>query len=389
MHIFKLMASQPMRLVLTIFLTLILNKFIPDLAKQFLLSISLSLKEILMFMIPFIIFSSVYSAFSKIRGRAVYFIVLLLATIVLSNFISVGIAGIFGYFVLFTNNAIAHNPQEIVGLMPLWQFTIPKLISNNVVLVLSLILACINQPKIERYTNKAAKITKKLVDNFLMKFFIPLLPLFILGFLVKLLTDDIIGDVLAVNPAAFLLMILTLVAYLGIIFLAAVFLYKKKPLEILRNLAAPVITAFTTMSSAAALPFSITAAEENTRNKNVSDVVMPATVNIHMIGDSICIPIMAMILLVAFGHPIPTLTEYLMFAMTFVITKFSGAGVPGGSILVMIPVLEGCLGFTSEMAALITICYMLLDPICTMGNVLGNNLFVIHFSKFYTLISKK
>ena len=389
MHIFKLMASQPMRLVLTIFLTLILNKFIPDLAKQFLLSISLSLKEVLMFMIPFIIFSSVYSAFSKIRGRAVYFIVLLLATIVLSNFISVGIAGIFGYFVLFTNNAIAHNPQEIVGLMPLWQFTIPKLISNNVVLVLSLILACINQPKIERYTNKAAKITKKLVDNFLMKFFIPLLPLFILGFLVKLLTDDIIGDVLAVNPAAFLLMILTLVAYLGIIFLAAVFLYKKKPLEILRNLAAPVITAFTTMSSAAALPFSITAAEENTRNKNVSDVVMPATVNIHMIGDSICIPIMAMILLVAFGHPIPTLTEYLIFAMTFVITKFSGAGVPGGSILVMIPVLEGCLGFTSEMAALITICYMLLDPICTMGNVLGNNLFVIHFSKFYTLISKK
>ncbi len=389
MHIFKLMASQPMRLVLTIFLTLILNKFIPDLAKQFLLSISLSLKEFLMFMIPFIIFSSVYSAFSKIRGRAVYFIVLLLATIVLSNFISVGIAGIFGYFVLFTNNAIAHNPQEIVGLIPLWQFTIPKLISNNVVLVLSLILACINQPKIERYTNKAAKITKKLVDNFLMKFFIPLLPLFILGFLVKLLTDDIIGDVLAVNPVAFLLMILTLIAYLGIIFLAAVLLYKKKPLEILRNLAAPVITAFTTMSSAAALPFSITAAEENTRNKNVSDVVMPATVNIHMIGDSICIPIMAMILLVAFGHPIPTLTEYLMFAMTFVITKFSGAGVPGGSILVMIPVLEGCLGFTSEMAALITICYMLLDPICTMGNVLGNNLFVIHFSKFYTLISKK
>ena len=276
MHVFKLMASQPMRLVLTIFLTFILNNFIPDLAKQFFLSVSLTLKEILMFMIPFIIFSSVYSAFAKIRGRAIYFIVLLLGAIVLSNFISVGIAGIFGYFVLFTNNAITHNPQEIVGLAPLWQFTIPQLVSNNVILLLSLILACINQPKIEIYTNKAAKITKKLVDIFLMKFFIPLLPLFILGFLVKLLTDDIIGDVLAVNPAAFLFMILTLIAYLGLIFLAAILLYKKKTLEILRNLAAPVITAFTTMSSSAALPFSITAAEENTRNKNISDVVMPA-----------------------------------------------------------------------------------------------------------------
>ena len=116
---------------------------------------------------------------------------------------------------------------------------------------------------------------------------------------------------------------------------------------------------------------------------------MPATVNIHMIGDSICIPIMAMILLIAFGHPIPTLIGYLIFAMTFVVTKFSGAGVPGGSILVMIPVLESCLGFTPEMTALITICYMLLDPICTAGNVIGNNLFVIHFNKLYGFITSR
>lgn len=389
MHIFKLMASQPMRLVLTILFTFTLNSFIPIIAKQFFLSMSLSLKEILMFMIPFIIFSSVYSAFAKIRGKAIYFVALLLGAVVLSNFVSVGIAGIFGYFVLFANNNIAHNPQEIVGLTPLWQFSIPKLVSNNVILLLSLVLACINQPIIEKQTNKATNISKKIVKIFLMKFFIPLLPVFIFGFLIKLLTDDIIGDVLAVNPAAFLYMILTLIAYLSIIVLSAVWLYKKKTTEILRNLIAPAITAFTTMSSAAALPFSIKAAEANTGNKDVSDVVMPVTVNIHMIGDSICIPIMAMILLIAFGHPIPTLAGYLIFAMTFVITKFSGAGVPGGSIIVMIPVLESCLGFTSEMTALITICYMLLDPICTAGNVIGNNLFVIHFNKLYRFITSK
>ncbi len=389
MRILKLMASQPMRLVLTIILVLVLNNFIPTIVKQFFLGISLTLKEILMFMIPFIIFSSVYSAFAKIRNKAIYFIVLLLGSVVLSNFISVSIAGIFGYLVLFTNNNIAHNPQEIVGLTPLWQFAIPKLVSNNVILLLSLVLACINQPKIENYANKVANIAKKIAEIFLMKFFIPLLPIFIFGFLIKLLTDDIISDVLAVNPAAFLYMILTLITYLSIIFLSAAYLYKKRPIEILRNLIAPAITAFTTMSSAAALPFSIKAAEANTNNKNVSDVVMPATVNIHMIGDSICIPIMAMILLIAFGHPTPTLVGYLVFAMTFVITKFSGAGVPGGSVLVMIPVLESCLGFTPEMVALITICYMLLDPVCTAGNVIGNNLFVIHFNKLYRFVTKK
>lgn len=389
MHILKFFASQPMRLLLTIILTFFLCDLIPLTAKQFFLSVSLSLKEILMFMIPLIIFSSVYSAFSKIRGTALYFIILLLGCIVLSNFISVGIAGVFGHFALLTNENITHKPEGIEGLIPLWQFSIPRLVPNNIVLLSSLILACVNQPMIEKYTDKVSDFTKKIVKIFLVKFFVPLLPLFIFGFLIKLLTDDIIGDVLAVNPAAFLLMILILVLYLGLIFAAAVFMYKKNATEIIKNIAAPAITAFTSMSSAAALPFSIRAAEKNTKNNNVSDVVMPATVNIHMIGDSICIPIMAMILLAAFGHQMPALDAYLIFAATFVVTKFSGAGVPGGSILVMIPVLESTLGFTPEMVALITISYMLLDPICTSGNVVGNNLFVIHFNKLYGFVRKK
>ena len=243
MHIFKLLAHQPMRLLLTIILTFFLYDLIPLTAKQLFLSISLSLKEILMFMIPVIIFSSVYSAFSKIRGNAFYFVILLLVCIILSNFISVGIAGVFGHFVLLTNDNITHKPEEIMGLMPLWQFAIPKLVSNNVVLLTSLILACISQPKIVKYTNKLSNIAKKIVKLFLVRFFVPLLPIFIFGFLIKLLTDDMIGDVLAVNPAAFFFMILVLIVYLGLILAAAVLLYKKKAGEILRNIAAPAITA--------------------------------------------------------------------------------------------------------------------------------------------------
>ena len=387
--ILKLLASAPMRLVLTVALAFFFNHLIPSIAKQFFLSISLSLKEILMFMIPLIIFSSVYGAFAKIRGHAMLFVSLLLACVVISNFFSVSIAGIFSYFLVFNGDTSVHNPMDIQALAPLWQFTIPKLFSNNVVLMLSLVLACIKKPIIANNVGKVAKIVSKIVDIFLKKIFIPLMPLFIFGFLVKLLTEDIIGDVVAVNPKALIFMIIALWMYLITIFTLAVIFYKKKPMDIIRNLIAPALTAFTTMSSAAALPFSIKAAESNTGNKNVSDVVMPATANIHMIGDSICIPILAMILLMAFGHPIPSIYSYLIFALTFTITKFSGAGVPGGSVLVMIPVLESCLGFTHEMTALITICYMLIDPIASSGNVIGNNLFVIHFSKFYGFVSKK
>lgn len=390
MHkIFKIMLAQPMRLALTIILAFCLNNYIPLTAKQFFFSISLSLKELLMFMIPFIIFSSVYSAFVKIKGQALIFIALLLSCVVLSNFFSVSIAGVFSHFLVFNGGSHLHTPKEVVELLPLWQFSIPKLIPNNLVLLISFILAYIDSPIINDHVNNFAKKTNKFVELFLKKIFIPALPLFIFGFLIKLLTEDIISDVLSINPKAFIFMIIALYSYLIIILLTAVIFYKKNSMDILRNILAPAITAFTTMSSAASLPFSIKAAEANTKNKNVSDVVMPATVGMHMIGDSICIPILAMIILMSFGHPMPSLYSYFVFALAFVITKFSGAGVPGGSVLVMIPVLEGYLGFTTEMSALITICYILLDPISSSGNVIGNNLFVIHFSKLYQRVSRK
>lgn len=387
--ILKLCASQPIRLIITIVIAIYLHHLFPIKLKEFFLALSMTLKEILIFMIPLIIFSSVYNAFSKIRGKAIFFITILLFAIVISNFISVNIAGIFSHFIISSNNKILHNPIEIKGLAPLWHLTIPKLISNNIVLLLALALACVENSYIENYSSKFSRIISKLVDKFLKKFFMPLLPLFIFGFLLKLLNDDVISSVVAVNPKAFIYMVLLMWSYLILLFISIVVFYKNKPLEILRNIITPAITAFTTMSSAAALPFSIKAAEANTKNTSVADLVMPTTVNTHMIGDSICIPMLAMIMLVAFGKNLPNLENYIIFALMFTITKFSGAGVPGGSILVMIPVLEKYLYFSPEMTILITICYMLLDPITTSGNVIGNNLFVIHFNKLYLFLTRK
>lgn len=384
----KLLSSAPARLLITVVVAFYGHSFMPLVLKQFFLAISLSLKELLMMMIPLIIFSSVYSAFAKIRGHAMLFVATLLACVIVSNFFSVSLAGLFSYFLVFGDSSI-HNPIAITELYPLWKFTIPKLVSNNIVLLLSLVLACINNPAVTDRLNGISLFAAKIVDIFLKKLFTPFLPFFIFGFLIKLLTEDIIGDVLAVNPRAFIFMIVLLLGYLSAVFSAAVVFYKKKAMEILSNILAPALTAFTSMSSVAALPFSIKAAEANTGDKEVSDVVIPATVNIHMIGDSICIPVLAMIILMAFGHATPTLYTYLVFAATFTITKFSGAAVPGGSIMVMIPVLESCLGFTPEMVALITICYMLIDPITTTGNTIGNSLFVIHFNKLYGFLSGK
>lgn len=379
MNIQSILKSSPFLLVLTILAAFCFHESMPLFFKQFFLSISLSIKELLVFMIPFIIFTSVYNVFAKFQARAFYILLGLVACVVISNFLSVTLAGVFSYFAIFGRDVAVGQVSQISSMAPLWSFSLPKPIPNDLVLLGALILAYLNIP----FLGKTEKVISKIVDVFLKKFFIPTLPLFVFGFMLKMLGSNVIGQVLSLNTTIFLLMLCFLVCYLGALLTLAVVFYHKPLGDTLRNLSAPTLAAFTSMSSAAALPFSIVAARKNTNDQDLADIVMPATANIHMIGDSLCIPIMAMMMLLAFHMPMPTLGAYLFFAAKFTWTKFSGAGVPGGSILVMIPVLESTLGFTPEMTALITIFYMLIDPITTTGNVIGNNIFVMHFQKIY------
>ena len=102
---------------------------------------------------------------------------------------------------------------------------------------------------------------------------------------------------------------------------------------------------------------------------------MTATVNIHLIGDCFAIPILAYAVLKSYGVTEPSLIHYTVFACYFVLAKFSVASIPGGGILVMLPILESYLGFDSAMLSLITALYILFDPVITCANVLGNGAF--------------
>jgi Na+/H+-dicarboxylate symporter len=135
------------------------------------------------------------------------------------------------------------------------------------------------------------------------------------------------------------------------------------------------------MSSAAAIPVTIIGTEKNTKNSSLTRLATPLTVNTHLIGDCFAIPIFAFAVMKNFGIAEPTFFTYLLFALYFVIAKFSVAAIPGGGIIVMLPILENQLGFTGEMSSLITALYVLFDPIITCANILGNGGFMLALNK--------
>ena len=85
-----------------------------------------------------------------------------------------------------------------------------------------------------------------------------------------------------------------------------------------------------TMSSAASMPLTIIGAEKNSKHPSMVRAIIPATVNIHLLGDCFGIPIFAFAVLKTFGLAEPTLLQYFIFAIYFVLAKFSVAAVPAG-----------------------------------------------------------
>jgi len=60
---------------------------------------------------------------------------------------------------------------------------------------------------------------------------------------------------------------------------------------------------------------------------------------------------------------------------------FAVSGIPGGGIIVMMPLLISILGFNPQMISMITALYLLLDCFGTSANVMGDGALVIMIHK--------
>jgi Na+/H+-dicarboxylate symporter len=206
------------------------------------------------------------------------------------------------------------------------------------------------------------------------KKFLCVIPLFILGFVIQMYHDQVMGQIIRSYGLVFALISCAVFAYIALIYFTAV---GNRFFECLKNMMPAAIAGFGSMSSAASMPLTILGTEKNAQNPDLARSVIPATVNIHLIGDCFAIPIFAFAVLKSFGVAEPAFFSYLVFSAYFVLAKFSVAAVPGGGILVMLPILESYLGFDPAMLSLITALYILFDPVITCANVLGNGGFAM------------
>lgn len=351
----------------------LLDPFIPLQIKQLLYSLSLSIKNFIVFILPFIIFSLLLRTIAILSKSATKILGAILLLVCCSNFLSTFISRFIGSWVHSMDVSMI-NPTSGHELQSQWALTFPKLIGNEKALFAGVIVGIIVTRFFPEKTTKMGDILGRIVHAFL-KGIVYVIPLFVAGFIIKLQHDGVVQLIVKDYSLVFMVIAIGQFAYIAFVYFVLNTGSLSGALRNIKNMIPAAISGFSTMSSAASMPLTIYGAELNAENKDVAKLVIPTTVNIHLIGDCFAIPIFAYAIIKSFGMPEPTMMSYLIFSFYFVIAKFSVAAIPGGGVLVMLPILEGYLGFNSEMISLMTALYILFDPVITSANVLGNGAF--------------
>jgi Na+/H+-dicarboxylate symporter len=266
----------------------------------------------------------------------------------------------------------------------MFDLEIPKIISNDITLVAGVLLGLI---LVICKNGLAIRLAQKF-DTFTKLFFkglTPIMPLFIAGMTMKLQHDGILKSICEQYLPILFIFVISAFGWIFLQFFVFSGFRFSKFSEYIKNTLPAMLTALGSMSSAVALPLSIKAAEKNLIEKRNAGIIAPSVVNIHLVGDCFFIPMIALTVMVSFGMKFPTMREYILFTLHFVITKFAVAAVPGGGVIVMIPVMQNYLGLSVEMTALVTALYILFDPLITTCNVFGNASLSIIFDKITRL----
>jgi dicarboxylate/amino acid:cation (Na+ or H+) symporter, DAACS family len=205
----------------------------------------------------------------------------------------------------------------------------------------------------------------------------------IIGFAMRLAPIGVFGLIFSVTAKfgfdvlrSLALYVITVLAALllhqfGVIGLLAKLVVGINPGSFFSRCRALMVTAFSTSSSSATLPTTIQTAEENFGvPPQIAGFVLPVGATMNMNGTALFEGVSVLFLAQVFGVEMGLLTQ-LLVVMLAVISSIGVAGVPGGSIPLLVMVLD-MVGVPGEGIALILGVDRILDMSRTVPNVTGD-----------------
>lgn len=397
LYIIKLLKSKTIQIIILLSIYALIANKLPIEFSRFLYTISIFIKDTLILLMPIIVYFLITSTIIYFEKKALLFILILFIFEFTSNFASVIYSFFAGTFIsdnisnLGDKTNTAFQSLDILWRLP---FIKPYWWKADKGCYLALItgiifaLACKNNTlKISKFMLNFISKGKNLVEWFMKNIFSNIVPIFILGFFAQMYMGHMFDKTIYKYALLLIYMILITILYIMFLFMIGASFNLKKTLNNFMNLAPAGAVGFTLGCSLSTMPWTIVGAGKNMKNPELAKALIPATVNIQMVGDCIANAFLCFVIYFQFFGVEPTFIMWLKFSIVFTLARFTTVAISGGAMFIMFPIYESYLDFTSEMIAIILTFNILLDPIITAFNIIGNGALCRVFEMFWNYIS--
>jgi hypothetical protein len=363
--------------------------FLPYGVHQGFYTVSLFLKDVLMWGMPLTVGFFIAHTVTSFERRAPLLVLTLLIFETVSNFSSVWYA--FGsatfaadYLPLIKATTLERHFQ------PLWRIPLsrPEWWSAEKGALAGLIVGCLAAFSQGTYLKPFLEKGKTIVEWMLTRGFSRLIPLFVLGFTAHMVQTKLLDHVVAHYAVLVLWLTFFLILYIVFLFVLSAGLSGHRMVIHIKNLLPAGGMAFTSGCSLSTMPWTIEGSARNLQNPLFAKVIIPATTNIQQIGDCIAQAFLCFLIYRHFYGQNPELVMWALFSGVFVLARFATAAVLGGAIFIMLPIYETYLHFTPEMIAIILALNVVLDPVITSCNVMANGALCRVFEKVWVVAQR-
>ena len=220
-----------------------------------------------------------------------------------------------------------------------------------------------------------------IVSKTLNSVVIPLIPVHIAGLFCKIAAEGELFPTIRMFIKLYILILIFQWGYIGIQFLIATIFTRKNQFPKIKNTLPAYVTALGTQSSASTIPVNLECAQKNGIKKDIADFVIPLGATIHLAGDTICLVIGVMGIMMASGLT-PTLVQFTPFIFMLGITMVAAPGIPGGGVMAALGLIASLLGFTEPMQQLLISLHFSQDSFGTACNVAGDQAIALMVETF-------
>lgn len=379
----KLLSSTTVKLLLAVTIGLSVGYVANEDLMKFIVPIKHILGQIIFFLVPLIIFGFVTPSITRLKKNASKILGISLLLAYISSVGSSLLAVLVGYSTVpyLDIAASADGVKEIPKMI--FRLDIPPLMSVMSALVLALMLGLsVIWTKSEKFENilyNFQEIVLMMVKRFLM----PVIPVFI-AFNFSILSYE--GAIISQLPVFIAIVLITIVCHiiwLILLYGLAGIYSKRNPWQVLKYYGPVIVTALGTQSSAASLGVAIEATKKSpVLRDDVRDFSIPLFANIHFCGSVLAVVFLVIGVSQVLYGTLPPLSSMIIFVFLLGIFAIGAPGLPGGTVIASLGLIQSVLGFDEAGTALLLTVFALQDSFGTAHNITSDGAFALSLSAY-------